>query len=165
MKELIASLRRDSLFQSWQQQHPEAYCTHLFCQITSDGTSQSPWEMGFYDHASGKITVFAKLLQGFEIKPADDVFRKDAGPIEKLDVDKVKISVDQATARCRELIPQKFPQEKVGNGFLILQTLNGVTVWNFSFITQSLKFVNVKIDARSGEEESSQSIDLVEKKK
>ena len=165
MKELLASLQHDSLFQSWKKQHPDSYCTHFFCQISPECVPKTPWEIGFYDSHTGKITVFAELPKGFEIKPADDVFRKDQAEVEKLEWEQVKIFVDEAMSRCQELMPQKFPSEKLGNGFLILQTFNGVTVWNFSFITQTLKFVNVKINANTGQEESHDTINLVERKK
>ncbi len=164
MKELLASLRHDPLFQSWQQQHPTAYCSHFFGPISAEFVLKTPWEIGFYDDATGKITVFAEIPQGFEIKPADDVFRKDQAAVEKLAAETVKIPADQAIALCKELMPQKFPGEKLGNGFLILQTINKVTIWNFSFITHTLKFVNVKINAATGIEESHETINLVQGK-
>lgn len=164
MKELLAALRHDSLFQSWQKQHPHSYCSHFFCQISAECVPKTPWEIGFYDNTSGKITVFAELPRGFEIKPADDVFRKDQTVVEKLEMETLKIPVDKAMAICKELMPQKFPGEKLGSGFLILQTLNAVTVWNFSFITNTLKFVNVKINAATGIEESHETISLVQGK-
>ena len=63
----------------------------------------------------------------------------------------------------KEKFPETFPAAVLGDGFLILQTYQGKTVWNFTFITKQLKFANLKISASTGEVEDSQEVDLVKK--
>lgn len=162
-EELTERLGKDEIYQQWSKEHPQNFLTHFFCQIDPNCQLKTKWEMGFYDQDSDKITVFVELEKGFEIKPADKIFKKDDDKVEKLEISSVKIHFNDAVKSCREKVVQDFPQEQLGDGFLILQKFKGNTIWNFSFITKTLKFVNVKIDAQTGKETSHEEISLVSK--
>lgn len=152
-----------SLFKDWKKQHPKSYLSHFFCQLNPAGSPTTPWEIGYFDPSGGKITVFIPLeKKDFQIKPADDVFKKDSQKVEKLKLKRELLSLEKATRICLEELPHIFPTENPGNGFLILQTLQKKTLWNFSFITASLKFINLKIDAYEGKVHSSESIKLIQ---
>src|SRR3989338_5057589 len=161
--ELLEQLESDELYQQWKHNHPQSYLSHFFCQIQADGTPVTPWEIGFYEQDTEKITVFAPLNTGkeFEVKPADDVFKKKGTAVEKLSMDEVKTTLAEMKARCRDVLAREFPQEQLGNGFLILQQIQQRTVWNFTFITKRLKFVNVKMNALTGNEEQHEQMNLV----
>lgn len=158
-QELIQVLSQDSLFQQWQRQHPESYLSHLFSVLAPD---LQDWEIGYYDSATGLITVFAQRDNGFEIKPADAVFKEEHHVVEKLEVDKVKIPIARALEQFAQRKEEYFPKEVLGNGFLILQTLHQKICWNFTFITNTVRFVNLKINAETGQVESSDTVDLVQ---
>lgn len=97
------------------------------------------------------------------IKPADDIFQKEPTAIEKLEMSKVKVEWGAAVSTVQQALKEHFSQEALGDGFLILQALRGKMLWNFTFITKALRFVNVKINAQSGEEFSHEQVDLVAK--
>ncbi|MBT3814600.1 PepSY domain-containing protein [Candidatus Woesearchaeota archaeon] len=161
MKELIEKLSEDDLFKQWQQDNAESFLSHLFCPLSADFQLKSNWEIGY--HSNDKITVFVANQNGFEIKPADDVFKKQDAKVEPLKLDEVKLSFVQALDILKEELPKSFPGALLGDGFIILQTYQEKTVWNFTFITKQLKFVNMKLNAGTGEVEDSQEIDLVQK--
>ena len=125
----------------------------------------SNWELGFYDLTVNKITVFNQLEKGdFAIKPADDVFKEEATKIEELDqINKVTLGFDEVKSIFESKAPEFFPQELLGGGFIILQKLNGKVMWNVTFITRTVKFANLKIDAESGEIIAHDLINFVEK--
>ena len=75
----------------------------------------------------------------------------------------MKITPDEAIATFKENYPSFFPKEVLGDGFLIVQSFQGKTLWNISFITKSLKFVNIKIDAGDGKVASHDSFGLIDK--
>ncbi|NQV92036.1 PepSY domain-containing protein [Candidatus Woesearchaeota archaeon] len=158
-QEVFKNLNEDSLFQDWKKNHPDAILSHFFCPLSSELKVKENWEMGFYDNE--KMTVFSVIEKGFAIKPEDDVFKKPQTEVESLDVEKIKISIDDAVATFKEIARNKFSSVVLGDGFLIVQTLNGNSLWNFTFISKSLKFANVKIDASSGEVISSDLINAV----
>jgi hypothetical protein len=162
-QELFENLKKDELFQQWSSEHPNIFLSHFFSPLSSDFVLNSEFEIGFFDSDTAKITVFVSLKNGFEIKPADDVFKKPDEKVESLKFDEVKLSFEEALKIFKEESPKQFPSEQLGGGFVILQTYQNKTIWNFTFITKKLKFINLKINAISGKVEDKQNIDLVQK--
>ena len=162
-KEFLDNLQKDKLFEDWKKQNSDVFLSHFFCQIDKDLNSKSNWEAGYYNPAHNKITVFTNVNDSFMIKPEDEVFKKEMDAVEKLELDKVKLSYDDAGKTFLSELPKLFPNEILGDGFIVLQELNGKALWNFTLITKTLKFVNIKIDASSGKVESHQAVELVQK--
>ena len=164
--QVLQYLQQEPLFQDWQKQHGKSFLTHFFSPISSKGELKSNWEIGFYNQPSQKITIFVQLAQnGFEIKPEDDVFKKPTDKVEQLKMDNVKISFEEAWKIFQEKAATEFPKEVMGDGFIIIQTLNKKTLWNFTFITKSIKFANLKINTIDGKVEDHQVVELVDKGK
>jgi hypothetical protein len=159
--ELLKDLEQENLFLDWKKQNPENFLSHFFTPLSSDFRIKANWEVGFFNKE--KITVFVPIENGFAIKPADDVFKKPDAKVEKLVLKDVKLTFEEALEVFKKNLPDKFPNEQLGDGFIILQTYQGKTLWNFTFITKKLKFVNLKINSLSGNVEDSQEIDLVQK--
>ncbi len=163
-QELLQDLSEDQLFKDWKKQHQTSFLSHFFCPITGDYKAKTNWEIGFFDKDSGKITVFAAMKEGgFEIKPADDIFKKETDKVQQLEMEKVKSKVDEASERFKEGLKDFFQSEQLGDGFLILQNFKGNIVWNFSFITKTIKFINIKICANDCNIVSHDVIELVQK--
>ena len=157
------NLYRDALFKDWKKNHSSSYLSHLFCQIDAKSQPKTPWELGFYDAKTERITVFIPLEKDdFQIKPEDQVFKKEKEPVEELVLKANLLSIEEAIKISQSELPGYFPAETPGEGFLILQNLNQKTIWNFSFITKSLKFINLKIEAYTGKVLSSEDIKLVQ---
>ncbi len=164
VQELLSSLKKTDSFLQWIKVHPFGYLSHFFCQVDSAGTAKTNWEIGYFEPSSNKITVFVMLDNGdAEIKPADDVFQKEKTALEELKMDQIKVTLEQATQTWKEHFPQFFPKEQAGDGFLILQTLDKNILWNFTMITKTIKFVNMKINAIDGKITSHEEISLVQK--
>lgn len=162
--ELHNKLINNSLFQTWKKSHANAYLSHFFCSITSALTKKSAWELGYYDPASNKITIFIPLkADEFEIKPEDSIFKQDTTTIEPLLLEKIQISFEKSQEIFQINFPIQFPKQQLGDGFIILQCLNQKNVWNYTFITKTIQFINLKINAITAELESIQTVDLVDK--
>ena len=161
MKELIAKLSDDELFKQWKIEHVDSFLSHFFVPLDSDFNPKSNWEIGYFSNE--KITVFISNDNGFAIKAADDIFKKPDAKVEELKLSEIKLSFEQALEIFKEDLSKYFSTAVLGDGFVILQTYQGKTVWNFTFITKQLKFLNLKINANSGEVEDSQEVDLVQK--
>lgn len=164
--EVIELLKNEELFQEWKKNHTLSYLSHFFCPINSELEPLGEWEIGWLNPDDGKITVFALLEnRSFAIKPADEVFKAPNTKIEELNLEKIKVSVEEVQKTANESKILHFPTEILGNGFIILQTLNEVIQWNVSFITKTLKFANLKINAETGELFSHNVISFMEKHK
>ncbi len=165
-EELVALLDKSSAFKDWRKQHGEAFLSHFFCQLDTNGGFKSNWEVGYFHPKNKKISVFVQNVdKNFELKMEDDVFKKETDEVEALRMKDVKISYDKALALFKENLAVLFPSEKASEGFVILQTFNKKTQWNFTYISTSIKFLNIKFSAENGTVDSYQAIDLVDKGK
>ena len=163
-QDCLKLLARSDLFHKWKEHHGQDHLTHFFSPLTSDYKVKANWEVGYYDPHTKKITVFALLRNNeFEIKPEDDVFQEKKVAVEELLMQEVKITADEALHTFKEKLPEYFPDEVLGDGFLILQTYQGKTTWNFTFITRTLRFITLKINSAKGDVDSHLAIDLVQK--
>jgi|SRR3989344_2864448 len=163
VQKIVERVMKDELHTSWSKQHSKSFLTHLFSGLSADYVLNSDWEIGFYDPESSKITVFVVMKNGkIAIKPADDVFKKPDATVEKLKLEEVKLSFEEAVIIAKEEFPKQFHKEIMGDGFLVVQTFQNDTIWNFTFITKSLKFVNVKINSKDGKINSAESFSVLD---
>ena len=166
VKETSDFLSQTAAYQEWKKSHPQSFLSHFFCMLSSETVSKS-WEIGFYDPEDKKITIFKQSEEAedsFLLKPADEVFKQETDLVEELSLDKVKITLEQAVDIYNQNFANFFAREIKGDGFVILQKFKDRVIWNITLLSRSLKFLNTKIDAVSGEICSHQIINLVDKK-
>lgn len=164
-REMLAQVEESKEYQTWKKKHSEGYLSHFFCPISSDCELKADWEIGFYDAASEKMTVFA-CGKAITVKENDDeVFKKPEQQVEELEINSVKIDFTKAVDVFAEQVEELFPKAGRGDGFVILQNLDGKALWNFTFITRDLKFINIKVNASTGEIADHLSMDLIDRGK
>lgn len=156
-------LHESGLFKDWKKNHQSSFLSHYFSALSPEFKLKGDWEAGFYIPEDDKMTVFV-LSKEISIKPEDQIFKKPGDKVEKLEWKKVKTFFEDALKIFREEYPKLFPKKVLGDGFIVLQTIEGKTLWNFTFITKTLEFINIKIDASSGKIESHQTVELIDKK-
>ena len=116
----LKELKESSLFREWQNQHQSSFLSHFFSQINNVLEGKSGWEIGFYIPEHNKITVFLESKENFQIKPEDDVFKKDESKVEELSLDEIKINYEEASKTFNENVNKLFPNEQLGDGFIVL---------------------------------------------
>ncbi len=161
--EILAKIEKNAGFKAWKAEHKEGYLSHFFCPITADCEFKGDWEVGFYDPHSEKITVFACGKAVMMKQNEDDVFKKPEQSVEELNLDSVKVSFQEAVDALTMNVEDLFPKAQRGDGFVILQAMGEKSLWNFTFVTRDLKFINVKINAETGSIESHLSMDLIDR--
>ena len=162
-EEMLAKIEKSEGYTSWKKKHSRGYLSHFFCPISADCELKSEWEVGFYDADSEKMTVFA-CGENITVKEnEDDVFKKPEQRVEELVIESVKVPFDKAVDIFAEHVEELFPKVGRGDGFIILQNLEGKSLWNFTFITRDLKFINIKINAETGKLYSHLSMDLIDR--
>jgi len=149
-------------FKTWKDGHKKSFLSHFFCALDDKYQAKSPWEIGLFDPNKDKITVFV-TKEDPEIKKEDEVFKKKQEVVQELDLAEVKITYKQALENFKENLSKTYPNLQLGDGFIVLQKIDGKTLWNFTFITKTLQFVNIKIDTSSGKLESHQTVELVDR--
>jgi len=161
--ELLRALHQDEDFQHWQNEHPKCYLSHFFNLLDEKQELVQEWQIGYYDSTSDTITTFISKIGGFEIQGNQQIFKKEQDSIEPLDIKNADFTFAQAIELCRKNFSSLFLPEITGEGFIILQQLQGKTLWNVTCISKSVKFLNIKIDATTGEIDSHQKISMMEK--
>lgn len=161
--ELVKKLEQQQIFKNWQIEHQEGFLSHAFASLDKQGELINSWEIGYFDPKNQKITIFIYEKDIWKNKPEDDVFKQPQQNVEHLIVDKIKISFIAAVATCKDQLPRLFPKQQPSKGFVILQTLQQKTLWNFTFVTSTLQLINIKINAATGDVEQYQNVELIKK--
>ena len=158
--EIFANFEKNQAYLDWKVNNSSSFLAHFFAQIGPNLELKSTWDVGFYCPEDDKIYIFN---EDFELKNSDEVFKKPGEEVEELKIDEVKIDLSKAKQWFKENSQEKFPNEMFGDGFLILQKYQGNLVWNFTLVTKTVKFANMKIDAKTGNIVDVQLITMIDK--
>ena len=82
--------------------------------------------------------------------------------LERLELEKVTLTFEQALEEFNKIKKEKYSNEILLNGFVILQKFQDKIMWNISYATKSLQILNVKIDATNKEIISDQMINFIQ---
>jgi len=160
-KEALEKLHHSQEFKDW---HHNGYLVHGFIMINDGKIDFSSWQIGYYDQKSDRITPF-QVGEHIQVGAAAEVFKEEKTIVE-LDVEKVKITAEQALEKAQKIKKEYGEQEdKI---LFVLQHLKGFgNVWNITFVTTRMNTINVKVDAETGnvkEHKLSSLLDFTAKK-
>ena len=144
--ESLAKLTSQLLFKDWHKNSLDSFLAHAFMML--DEANKDIWQFGFYNPESKKMVTFI-VNKSVEQSSEQDVL-ESGSPIQKLPVEDIKISVDEALKTAKDIMQKEFKKEAPIKEFFIIQKLEQ-TVFNITYFTQSFKTVNIKIDAKSGD--------------
>ncbi len=115
------------------------------CFYVSDGN----WQFDFYNPKDRFITTF-EVSETIKVMPIDRAFDTHC-EVAELDLKRVKVGYDKAVDLIQKFIGKECPGDKFFTKTItILQNLKKNVVWNVTFLTSTLKLLNVKLDASSG---------------
>jgi hypothetical protein len=145
-KEAFEGLTRSNVYKEWAKENEGCYLVYGF--FMEDKEIAPEWQIGFYDEKADQVTTFV-ISDKITKNPESDALKKE-GRIDPLDREKVELDfvdvLETANKVQREEYPQHTPMKKI----FIVQTLEGKTVWNITFISQTFNTLNIKIDATTG---------------
>ncbi len=141
IKDAIIKLEKSKAFIEWKQQNPTGFLASLFTMFEGEKTEE--WLANF--HVNQSITTFHVDESGCERKGEE----KTEGEIKKLDIDQVKVEVDDAIRNVVGMLTIK-TGESTTKTIAILQNLEEGQVWNISLMTSSMNLYNVRLDAGTG---------------
>ena len=143
-KEELKRLKESKEFKVWEKENKRAYLTHFFTMIKQN--NQTPWQLGYYDKKTDKVTAFF-MEKEIKISPPAEVFKKQ-GIVKPLDITHVKIELDKALKISEQ--EQKKYKETIAQTIVTLQNLDLGTTWNITYLTHSFNAINFKIDVKNG---------------
>ncbi|MBU0615772.1 MAG: hypothetical protein KJ601_06785 [Nanoarchaeota archaeon] len=137
---LISSIE----FKEWKAKNPDSYLAHLFVMFGQDEP-----QVGYFN-PNHTITTFI-VSEIIKVMPEAKPLQEEKQKLLPLELDKIKLTVEQAMEKAEELQRQEFSQEIPVKKFLILQKLELGQVFNITFLTQTFNTLNIKIDSETGE--------------
>jgi len=143
-EELINEVEATPEFKEWKKGHSGFYLAHAFV-MPSDGV----WQIGYYDKESNKVDTIIKLGDEIRIEPAQEILKasQEIFPLNPADV---KLTVKEALEKANECIKDNYPKEILLKHFLIIQHLEGATIFNITYMTQSFSTINIKLSTIDG---------------
>ncbi|MAG08445.1 hypothetical protein CMO89_03155 [Candidatus Woesearchaeota archaeon] len=158
-EEIPKKLEKFPEFNEWRKKNKESFLSYLFKILPGE----EEWQAGYYSKKKDNITTFKLTENNMEIIPEQEVFKKEETDVFGLELDKVKVSLEEALGITNKLRAEKYKVDST-KIIVILQKLGIGQVWNITYITSALSTLNVKIDSSSGEVLSEELVPLVKYK-
>ena len=160
MLELIKKLENSPEFKKYKKENPDAFLTHVFYML--DEANKNAVQVGYYNKDRDRITTF--VIEGKSIikNPEAEVFKEQETVMNPLDISKVKIGISEAVEIAENLQKKKYKENIPFKKIAILQHLPVGQVWNITFVTQTFKTLNIKVDASTKKVVSDRLISIVE---
>ena len=148
-KQALKNLGNNSKFKSWKKQNKDSYFSYAF-KIPQEMKADE-WQLGFYNKKKDKIATFVVKGSNIEIKPEEDVFKKEGMKVNEVQLSKVKLTFDNALSKASEFQEKNFPKDKSVKTIAIMQNLPEIgNIWNITYVTETFNTLNMKIDASTG---------------
>jgi len=149
LKPTLKKLENSSNFKKWRQKNKNTYFSYAF-RIPQEMESDD-WQLGFYDKKKDRVTTFAISGNDIDIKPEEEIFKKEDMKVNEIEIDKVKIKLDDVMAKANEFQENNFPNDKSVKTIVILQNMPKLgNIWNITYVTEAFNTLNMKIDASNG---------------
>jgi len=122
-----------------------------YALIMLENNKSGPWQLGFYHRSNDKMITFIVDKDEIKMEKEEDIFKKPGMEVKKVDIEKVKIPPNEILKKAEEFQKKKYPAELINKTIAILQNLEEYgTIWNITYITHSLKTLNMKVNAENG---------------
>src|SRR3989338_6283631 len=149
LKLLLKKLEESSDFKKWHTKNKNTYLSYAF-KIPQE-MKESEWQFGFYNKKKDRITTFVIADSAITIRPEEEIFKKDDMEVSGIQLDKVKMTFDNAVAKADEFQQKNFPKDKSIKTIAILQNMPELgNIWNITYVTEAFNTLNIKIDAATG---------------
>jgi len=139
LKQQLEELQNTQAYKTAKEQNPDLILVSAF--FMGLDLTIIDWELTFYSKAKHKNFLFKETVEEHE------VFQKDQHELQELDLNKIKITLEEAWTKTEE----NSENYSLAKAIVVLQVQNNQAIWNITWITNELKFLNVRIDAITGE--------------
>ena len=139
LKQQLDELQNTENYKKTKEQNPDLILVSAF--FMGLDLTQVNWELTFYSKEKHKNFLFKETVEEHE------VFQKDKHELQELNLEKVKITLEEAWTKTE----QHSENYSLAKAIVVLQIQNNQIIWNITWITNELKFLNVRLDAITGE--------------
>jgi len=160
MLESIKKLESSAEFREYKKESPEAFLVHVFYML--DEANENCVQAGYYNPKNDRITTFLVEDDKITRNPEAEVFKEQETLMNPLVLSKVKLEVQEAVEIADSIQKEKYAGHCPIRKIAILQHLEMGQLWNITFVTESFKTLNIKIDANSKNVLSDKLLSIVE---
>ena len=148
LKPALKKLEESKDYKDWHKSNKDTYFSYAF-KIPQEMPDE--WQLGFYNKKNDRITTFVMNGSAIIIRPEEEVFKREETKINKIELEKVNLTFDNAISKANEFQSKNYPKDKSVKTIVILQNISKYgNVWNITYIAESFNTLNMKIDASSG---------------
>jgi len=145
--DILKKLEDNKEFKEWKKEHKDSFLAHVFKML--DDANKDDWQIGFYNK-DDTITSFMITPNDIKIADTQNIFKRPEAKIQKLEKNKIKIDITEALQTAEKIQVKEFKQETPFKIITILQKLDIGQVYNITYITQTFKVLNLRIDSSNG---------------
>ena len=148
LKQALRKLEQSKDFRDWHKKNKNTFLSYAF-SIPQEMPDE--WQLGFYSSEKDKITTFVINGSSISIRPEEEIFKKEETKINKIELEKVKLTFSDAIIKSDEFQSKSYPKDKSVKTIAILQNMASYgNIWNITYVTESFNTLNMKIDASNG---------------
>jgi len=144
---LLGRLEKNKEFKEWKKKNKQSFLAHVFKML--DDANKDDWQVGYYNK-DDTITTFIITPDDIKIAETENIFKKPEAKIKELNKEKIKIDITEALQTAEKIQVTEYKQETPFKIITILQKLDIGQVYNITYVTQSFKVLNLKIDSSNG---------------
>jgi hypothetical protein len=144
---ILKRLEESKEYQEWEEKNKESFLAHIFKML--DDMNIDDWQIGFYNK-DDTMTTFILTPQGIKIASTDSIFKKPDVKIKQLDKEKIKIDITEALQTAEKIQTTEYKNESPSKIITILQKIDIGQIYNITYVTQSFKVLNFKVDSSTG---------------
>jgi len=148
LQDVLEKVESSRVFDHWKKENEASYLCSFFKIVEQE--EKDWWQVDFYNPKQDTITSFIKEKEVTLAGKNSKIFKKPNKTVDPLNLDEVSVDIKKALGIAEKLVKEKYEGETATKKIVILQHITD-TMWNISFITKTLKLVNIKIDASTGD--------------
>ena len=150
LKQALERLNKSKEYKDSIKENKDIFFSYAL--ITIENNETSPWQLGFYNKATDKITTFVVGKDEIAMQKEEEVFKKPSMEVMPIDMEKAKLKFNEIIKKAEKFKNEEYPKETISKTISILQNLRDFgTIWNITFITGSFKTLNMKLNPDNGE--------------
>ena len=129
------------------------YLTHFFVMFDQNLKQVDDSQIGFYSKEKDMIKAMSiGDKDGKIVSKESEALKRKENIIKELNLEEVKIDINEAIKKIVQCLRNNYMSEVPIKAFVVLQNLDGYKflIWNFTFVTNTFKTLNIKINAEDG---------------
>jgi hypothetical protein len=145
---ILKELNDSDVFKKFEKENKGYYLAHGFIQLDDKFVPKSPWQIGYYSNKKDNLAVF-------EVNPTkfidfEKAFKEEGKIPELKDVKSLK-KTKEIFDMLKQNLSTKYKDQFPSSFLLIIQVIDGVTVFNITTVTKSFNMINTRFNGESGE--------------